>query len=61
MNSENWIKEYKDRRLWEDVVEYLKKFHNDILEDAILKGNSISNYQVIEILLKDIKELKEVQ
>ena len=61
MNSENWIREYKDRRLWEEVVEYLRKFHNDILEDAILYGNSISNYQVIEILLKDIKELKEVQ
>ena len=61
MNSENWIREYKDRRLWEEVVEYLRKFHNNILENAILHGNSISNYQVIEILLKDIKELKEVQ
>ena len=57
MNSENWIREYKDRRLWEEVVEYLRKFHNDILEETKIYGGSITKENMIEILLDDIEKI----
>ena len=58
MNSENWIREYKDRRLWEEVVEYLRKFHNNILEETKIYGGSITKENMIEILLEDIEKLR---